>query len=174
MGWDRGVDYEVMYKRLAKAVTKAEGVGRCYAAIALTQLRNGARISEAIDAFMAFILSGGEIVEVRVGKKRKEEYRVMKIPPVILESRVREECRELTIVHGKLLRDRVRWWLRKHFNVNTHSLRYSFITYALMRGLDFAVVARMVHHANPSLLQRYVQRRVADDLIMSDNFDPLM
>ncbi|MCX8166211.1 MAG: hypothetical protein N3D79_06480, partial [Acidilobaceae archaeon] len=173
--WDMGIDYESAYRRLAKIITKADGgVGICYASIALTQLRNGSRVSEAIDAFLYYVTTGAEVTRVKVRKKKKEEFRLMRIPPIVLQNnKVRETCRELTLVPPRKLRDRVRWWVRVNLNSNTHSLRYSFITHALMSGLDFAVVARAVHHSNPVLVQRYIQQRIANHIIVSDSFDPV-
>jgi len=51
--WDYGVDYEAAYKELVKLLRSADsrGYAKCYAAISLIALRNGARIGEAIEAF---------------------------------------------------------------------------------------------------------------------------
>lgn len=165
--WDWGVDYEAARKLIEKALAKAEGKGKCYSAIALIQLRNGTRVSEAVDAFMQFLATSAETVQVRVRKKKKEEYRMVVIPEAVRgNEEIREVCRELLNEDQFKVTERVRWWVREHFKFSTHALRYAFITEAYRRGWDHAVIAKITRHRNPSLLQHYVQQKLAEKILL--------
>ena len=98
--WDYGVDYEQAYRELTKLLKSADssrGYAKCYAAISLIALRNGARIGESIEAFTKFLqgdvstkrLEDGKVAlvtQVRVEKHRnKEDYRLIVFPAEILE-----------------------------------------------------------------------------------------
>ncbi len=50
--WDKGVDFEYMYSLLLRNVSSRSRPlkSRCYDSVLLIQLRNGARISEAVRA----------------------------------------------------------------------------------------------------------------------------
>jgi len=74
--------------------------------IALIQLRNGARISEAIRAFKEWLRTGKSELYVRVSKKKRSEDRLMIIPAEVEQYRL--QCVELVDVDDRKLRERVR------------------------------------------------------------------
>jgi hypothetical protein len=57
MGWDKGVDYEYAYSKILRHLVKSRYPAKCYDAVLLVQLRNGAKISEAVKAFKQFSTS---------------------------------------------------------------------------------------------------------------------
>jgi len=128
MTWDKGLDYEYAYSALLRKINSVKNnKTRCYMAIALIQLRNGSRISEAIRTFKEWVRSNKTELYVRVSKKKRLEERLMIIPSEIHDLRLL--CVDLLSVNDKTLRERVRDALKRHFKWNTHSLRYVFITY---------------------------------------------
>ena len=82
--WDLGLDYKRTYRLLLTKIRthyKRRALRHyTYAIILLIQLRNGSRISEAIEGLRKFIESGKRKVEVRVRKHKKPEYRLMILP----------------------------------------------------------------------------------------------
>jgi integrase len=177
--WDKGADYVATYQRIvyylnreyerAQKLHKPGGKrvpGYCYAAVLLIQLKNAARISEAVRAFREYLVTRKTEVEVQVSKKRKKEYRLMVIPEELLEL----DC---TMCLGLLERpensvvDVAKHYARKKLKLNTHSLRYSRITYLLRRGVDSAVIAKITHHSNVNFIRTYTQQKLADEILRS-------
>jgi len=176
--WDYGVDYEVAYKELVKLLKNADsrGYAKCYAAISLIALRNGARVGEAIEAFAKFLqgdattkrLDDGRVAlvtQVRVEKHRKEDYRLIVFPAEILEQDF-DTCRQLVAKGKDAVRAYVNKWLREKLGINCHSLRYSFITHMLKRGVSPAVIASITKHKNLNMILRYVQEKVAEQELL--------
>jgi len=162
--WDKGVDYESMYSRLLRKINTVKvNKTKCYLIIALIQLRNGSRISESIRAFKEWIKSGNSELYIIVSKKKRIENRLMVIPNEVMNYRL--ECVELLDINDKVLRDRVRAVLYYYFKINTHSLRYSFITYLLKSGVNPALVSKMIRHSRLDTLLSYVQVKESDNIL---------
>lgn len=164
MGWDKGLDYESVYARLVRKINSVRSdSARCYLIVALIQLRNGARVSEAIRAFKEWLRSGKSELYVRVSKKRRGEQRLIVIPEEVEQYRLR--CVDLVDVDDKILRERVRYSLYYYFKINTHSLRYAFITYLLRNGVNPALVSKMIRHSRLDTLMHYVQVKESDSIL---------
>jgi len=74
--WDKGLDYDSAYTMLLRKVNSVKNSKtKCYFIIALIQLRNGSRISEAIRAFKEWVKTSKTELYVRVSKKKREETR---------------------------------------------------------------------------------------------------
>jgi integrase len=162
--WDKGLDYETTYTRLLRKINtiKADKT-RCYLIIALIQLRNGSRISESIRAFREWVKTGRNEIYVRVSKKKRLEDRLMIIPSDVEQYRL--QCVELLDAGDKTLRERVRSTLYYYFKINTHSLRYSFITYLLKTGVNPALVSKIIRHSRLDTLMHYVQVKESDTIL---------
>lgn len=164
VGWDKGLDYEATYERLLRKINNVRSDStRCYLIIALIQLRNGARISEAIRAFKEWVRTGKSEVYVRVSKKKRSDDRLMIVPEEVWEYRLR--CVDLVDVGDRVLRERVRYSLYYYFKINTHSLRYAFITYLLRLGVNPALVSKMIRHSRLDTLMHYVQQKESDNIL---------
>ena len=164
MGWDKGVDYESMYARLLRKISSVKNdKTRCYLIIALIQLRNGSRISEAIRAFKEWIKTNKTELYIKVSKKRREESRLMIIPSEVAHYRLL--CVDLLDVEDRVLRERVRATLYYYFKINTHSLRYAFITHLLRLGVNPALVSKVIRHSRLDTLLSYVQVKEADRIL---------
>jgi len=162
--WDKGIDYETMYNRLLRKIESVKNVmTKCYLSIALIQLRNGSRISESIRAFKEFLKTSKTELYIQVSKKKRVEERLMIIPPEL--SSLRLACVELLDISDKVIRERVRWTLHYYFKINTHSLRYSFITYLLKSGVNPALVSKIIRHSRLDTLMHYVQVRESDNIL---------
>ncbi|MGC9106821.1 MAG: hypothetical protein ACP5IE_01335, partial [Infirmifilum sp.] len=142
--WDRGLDYEFTYNKLLRVMRKSGKPG-CYAQILLIQLRNGARIGEAVEAWKEFYRTGKSELQVRVEKKKKNETRLIIVPS---EVERREECFEFVEVPSRALKKRVIQYALDRLGFNTHSLRYAFITYLLRQGVNPSIVAKITKHSN--------------------------
>jgi hypothetical protein len=134
MGWDRGVDYEYAYSKILKHMVKSRHPAKCYDAVLLVQLRNGARISEAVKAFKQFLTSKSIEFEVEVSKKRVEHRKIV-VPRELLSVEL-GPCMELLSIEDKRLVSRLKVYSRYTYGFNTHSLRYVFITYLLRQGVS--------------------------------------
>lgn len=165
--WDRGVDFSSFYNILRRNIASRRKNDVCYSAIALIQLRNGSRIAEAVDGFKQFILTREQVIHVRVRKKKKEDYRLMVIPDELLQYNIVEVCSDLVNLSDKKLRDRVRKYLYNLYGINTHSLRYAFITYLIKNNISVSIVSKITHHSNLNYILQYTQQRLADDVLKS-------
>jgi len=162
--WDKGLDYESTYTRLLRKINSVRSSKtRCYLVIALIQLRNGSRISEAIRSFKEWVRSSKTEIYVRVSKKKRVEDRLMIIPSEVEQYRL--TCVELLDISDKAIRERVRATLYYYFKTNTHSLRYAFITYLLRSGVNPALVSKLIRHSRLDTLMHYIQVKESDRVL---------
>jgi integrase len=163
-GWDRGLDYETAYRVILRKINSVKNnTTKCYFTIALIQLRNGSRISEAIRAFKEWVRTSKTEIYVNVSKKKNSELRLMIIPSEI--SQYRLLCVDLLEVNDKRLRNRVLSTLYYYLKINTHSLRYAFITYLLRNNINVAIVSKLVKHSKLETLLHYVQSKEAEKVL---------
>lgn len=160
MGWDKNVDYEYMYHRLLRDISRSKKrLDACYSSILLIQLRNGSRISEAVRAYQKYLMTKQRELMIRVSKKKKYEERLMIIPDQV------KICAELSQVKEDTLIERVRKYAEYHYNINTHSLRYAFITYLLRSGVNAAIVAKITKHRSLEHILTYTQAKAAEEIL---------
>ncbi|MGC9132777.1 MAG: tyrosine-type recombinase/integrase, partial [Candidatus Micrarchaeia archaeon] len=141
--WDKGLDYKEMYNKLLHlAFFSNRQTQRAYSLILLLQLRNGARISEAVRGFKEWLNNTNkEEVEVRVSKKKKEEFRKMVIPIEFKKLKGEEFAWIKDVNELKLIR-RIKTFANYN-KINTHSLRYSYITYLLKQNINPSLIAKI-------------------------------
>jgi integrase len=163
--WDYNVDYEKAYRELAKLLrVENKGFTKCYTAIALIALRNGSRIGEAIEAFKEFLNTSKVKVYVSVEKHKKEDYRLMIIPKELVE----EDLSMCTPLIGKdkdIIRANVNRYLHRRLGINAHSLRYTFITYMLRKGVSPSIIAAITGHKNLNMILKYTERKEAEKVL---------
>jgi integrase len=205
-GFDRGIDFNTIKNKLIKEydaiktkITELDDQHKfyerrkkmlfhkmIYCMVALVQLRNGSRISEAVEAFKKFIKCRdlNDKILVKIAKsesikykketkeqfKTKARYRKMMFPNDWIEiDDIDCVNRYTTIVPNKKLQKRVLDYLLKYFNCNTHSLRYAFINYMLFDlKKEMSVVAKFVGHTNVQQLVTYTQQKHCDKLFDID------
>ena len=166
MKWDKGIDYEYAYNKILRHLVKAKYPSLCYDAILLVQLRNGLRISEAIRTFKSYLQSKALELEVELSKKKKPEKRKAIIPMELLSINL-AQCYELISVDDKTLNKRLRVYCRLTYRFNTHSLRYSFISYLLRQGVNPSIIAKITRHSKLDFILGYTQEKLADDVLKS-------
>lgn len=153
--WDRGVDFEeakTEFERILRVET--DPVHYSNFATLLIQLVNGSRVSEAVEAFNEFLATGGRELKVRVRKRQQPttEHREIRIP-----SAVDQRGNQRTVGAVKTFANRQ--------GINTHSLRYAFISKLGRDGVMPQIIARITHHKKLDMILRYTQQRVADELL---------
>jgi len=164
--WDKEIDYETFYGILLRRLKKKkEKKTLCYDSILLIQLRNGCRISEAVRSFKQYLASGALEIKTRVSKKKKNEERLIIIPLELEENKVKKICGELLEVDDKTLTNRVKVYILREYRINTHSLRYAFITYLLRNGVNPAIVSKIIKHSKLDQLLTYVQEKTGEELL---------
>lgn len=164
MGWDRGVEFTYIYNKILRHMRKTKARrSKCYDAILLIQLRNGSRVSEAVRAFQHFIITGERNISVKLSKAKNKQ-RDMIIQDDIDDS-VRELCIDLVDVDEKKLKKRMIIHALRTHKINTHSLRYAFITHLLSANVNIALISKIVGHSKLDTLLTYVQQKKAKELL---------
>jgi hypothetical protein len=161
MIWDRNIEYDIFLPKLLKTLPRLKGNAKCYCSIAILQLTNGMRAREAVAAFQYFLKTGNRKFEVKVLKQKHEKYRPVKIPDEI-DNDIRADCYDLAFMDAKKLRDRYRMWLYKNFKVNTHSLRYAFISKLAEIGMSPMIIARITGHSELRYLITYTHKKLGE------------
>ena len=209
-GFDRGIDYLPIKQKLLdefnkqyKIYSKGKNTKRAsrsliFLLIELIQLRNGSRITEAINAFKLFAEKGIEQrVTVKICKseakkkvwKLNEEKNIKEKKEVTTKLRTRdimfpktwfndldinELINKLKESHEELINDdklkvTICKYMIHNFDCNTHSLRYAFINYMLYKEKrPMTDVAKFVGHKNINQLVTYTQQKNCDQIFDLD------
>jgi integrase len=163
--WDRAGDkytfermLEILRARMEKSKNDKEYT---YWAILLVQLINGARIGEAVTAFLEFAKTGKREIRVRVEKQKAENLRLIVIPEVIKYDRAAWLGAEK--IRARKLKYRVIMWLRNKLGLNSHSLRYLFVSYMARKGVSAQEIAKITGHKNLNHILHYTRKIEAED-----------
>jgi integrase len=203
-GFDRNVDYKIMRKQLINSLMKelenlktaTDKTQRIvihriiYNLIAIIQLRNGSRISEAVDAMCKFNdgKKYNERMIVKIAKSEtikykkdtgeqyttKKRYRKIIFPKnwfdfTLIEPILDDINTYILNIKPLRLRKRVLDYLLKYHKCNTHSLRYACINYLLYsKKLEMGIVAKFVGHSNVNQLVTYTQLKNTDKIFDLD------
>lgn len=206
-GFDRGGDYEDIKNKLVTDFNNIhEELGRAdnnyteriihnklvYCVIAMIQLRNGSRISEACKAASKFFelekIENGTKVVVKISKSEKMQYNRNTKKKTMTKARYREMVFPMWLKEGEidmirslgkyqllfntsnyLLTQRVRDYLFKKYNINTHTLRYAFINYMIHdKNKPMNEVAKFVGHKNTNQICTYTQNKNVNKIFDMD------
>ncbi|MDG7036389.1 MAG: hypothetical protein JRN02_07265 [Nitrososphaerota archaeon] len=169
-GWDKGADYKKTYSKLTvllKEYAEKEGIhadsGFAFSCVLLTQLRNGSRVSEAVEAMNGWLRNRNPSVEVRVRKQKTESTRLMVIPPEV-QRYYSYKSRVLGALASVQL-PAIEMWSRRRLGYNTHSLRYAWITEAARRGISPQLIAKITGHRTLDMVLSYTQKSGAEDIL---------
>lgn len=193
-GFDRGINYEKTKNLLIKKFeetdinTRKDGITDkrrhiyirqlIYILVAMTQLRNACRVSEAVRAFMKYkkdeTFLNSVIVKIsksdaakknKDGEMFKPKARFRKIVPqdwVLFDEPLL--LKELNNIPISRLKQRTLDYLLK-LGFNTHSLRYARINYLLnTKKQDVATVAKYVGHSGLGTILTYVGKQNVDKM----------
>jgi len=165
--WDKGLDYEKTKKLLMQRLKELRlvfgirsGRALAYTCALLTQLRNGSRVSEAVDAVRLWVTQKKREVEVRVRKHRKPEMRKMIIPEELKEE---DRLRVLPFLNY-LTPSNVKVYAKSSLGFNTHSLRYARITHLARKGVSPSLIAKITHHKRLDYILHYTEQKAADEI----------
>ena len=182
--WDKGIDYlqarELLTKKIEEHAYLARTTGQqtqynkfFYNCVLLTQLLNGARISEALDAVLKYGTTGETEVTVYVRKTRRKHqnakvrYRTIVIPKEVRKFKhILEYCMYLKNKDFERLKKNIIEYCRRAHKFNSHSLRYSFVTYmVLKKNINVILIKKITKHSSVEMLARYVQTKQAEDVL---------
>ncbi len=194
MSFDRGADYHDMKEKFIKEYKivfdtkildskeyKSKINKLVYLNIAMIQLKNGSRVSEASLAFNAFLnamihkeykskvtvkISKSQAIKTnKQGEKfeTKARFRQIAFPEWIKIENPKELLDHLIVM--KNVKNNVLNYLLRRFEINSHTLRYSFINYAMTeKQTPLPILARFIGHANINQLVTYSSKKEADKL----------
>ncbi len=198
-GFDRGKDYMDIKKHLLNDINNKFDKYKneddlknkkllinqiLYITIALIQLKNGSRISEACRAILKFVenedIKNKVIVKIskseglKYNNKTKEKklskarYRKIVFPiwinKHIFKYLIKEQPSGL-FVKPNLLKQRVLDYLLKYHSCNTHSLRYACINYLIYeQKRPLNEVSKFVGHTTVNQLVTYTQNKNVDKI----------
>ncbi|HID15992.1 MAG TPA: hypothetical protein EYP16_04230 [Candidatus Atribacteria bacterium] len=182
--WDKGIDFlqtkELLIKKIEEHAYLARTTGRIsyynkffYDCVLLTQLLNGSRVSEALDAVLQYGCTGETEPTVYVRKTRRKHpnakirYRKIVIPREVRKFKsVLEYCMYLKNKNFERLKKNIIEYCRREYGFNTHSLRYAFITYmALKKNVNVVIIKKITKHSSVEMIGRYVQTKQAEELL---------
>lgn len=203
-GFDRGIDYLPIknkfineYNKLFDQIKLLEDGGFenirkitmikkkiLYLLVAMIQLRNGSRISEACNALKYFNykdnynekiivkIAKSEAIKYKNGEKivTKPRFRKMIFPIdwlINFNSNIIKDA--FCYVPFDKLKKRVLDFLLKNYKCNTHSLRYAcinYLIYDMKRPLND--VAKFVGHVDLSMLTKYTQQKNCEKIFDLD------
>jgi hypothetical protein len=193
--WDKGIDYEQIYKTLKKDLEKLKNKEILYKhdykkitylITFITQLRNGCRIWEAINAMVNYTLNldkinwENPIINIRIEKRKDGATRKIILPKCINEQdiqkvkhvflNIKKEIDEQPTTQDKLktkekIIKRFGAWLYKNYGINSHSLRYAYITHLGTKNIPAQVLAKVSGHKNINHLEHYTQSKIGEIIL---------
>lgn len=193
-GFDKGIDYEPMKEKLIKEYNEMTNklsnldandifyerkkrviiTKIIYLLIAMIQLGNGSRISEAVKFFMLYLfenaaneeltikISKSESIKYRNGEKTitKPKFRKMHMIDWITLINIEDIKNILKDKDINKLNKRVLDYMINHFKCNTHSLRYACINNLIyVEKMPLNSVAKYVGHSGLGQITRYTQNK---------------
>ena len=175
-GWDKGLDYEEWKSKLEADIRRLRKEGirdirnlhrLAYNIILLTQLVNGCRVGESVQAIQYIVKNGippDRKVRVKV-EKRKDNYERLIVIPKIVSDRDLKSIVFINYLDTKTLKQRVVVWARDYWGINTHSLRYAFITHLAKQGVSAQLIGKMTGHSKLDYILYYTQKVQAEQLL---------
>lgn len=174
--WDKYLQYEEWLKKFeteikALAVEKEyyalKGLNRsrarlqlAYSSILLCQLVNGSRISEAVQAVMQFATDKKREQYVAAKKRRAHKKDRLVIIPRVVRAAYLDVLKNKT---ERQIINSVVHFAHNHWHINTHSLRYSFVSFQNRNKTPATVTAGILRHTNVNMIEKYGRDAEADD-----------
>ncbi|AEF96634.1 tyrosine-type recombinase/integrase [Methanotorris igneus] len=196
--WDLGLKYHETKDKLIKEIENLKNkeilykndIKRlAYLIILLTQLRNGCRIGEAITAIVGFCSNIDRInweypiIAVKVEKRKDNHFREIILPKYIKKHDLeiiknfilnlkdeyeKEENKEKA--HKKII-SKISMWAKRNLGINTHSLRYAYITYKAEKQRPAQIIAKITGHKNLDMIVDYTQTQLARKELLNEEDD---
>ena len=175
--WDMELDYEqtkiklinrIKQYRIKKPLYKRDKIAYTYLLVGLLQLRNGCRIGEAIEGMIRIIESNEKEVKVKVEKRRDNAKRKIILPKEIEECDLKIAKEVIESWKEKELRriaNNISVWFLTNLGINTHSLRYAFISHLGKQQVPAQIVASITKHKSINMIMKYTQDKIAEDVL---------
>jgi len=160
--WDRGLDYEQTYKLILKHFRETNrDTSKENDIILLTQLRNGCRVSEAINFLKAIVNDFKREMYINVMKRKDGYERLIVLPEEISK----KDVLRVKYVIEKANKHKVAMYCKRTYGFNTHSLRYAFVTYLAKKGVPTQLIAKITGHKYLDYILHYTQKIQAEDIL---------
>lgn len=166
--WEKKLEDEIRALKIEKEFYALKGLERtrtslhlAYNAILLAQLVNGSRISEAVQAIIQFAADKKREQRVDARKRRAHKKARIFIVPKTVKAGFFDVLKGRT---EKQITNGVMQFALNHHRINTHSLRYAFVSYQNRKGTPATVTAGIMRHSNVSMIEHNSRDQEADDL----------
>ncbi|MEM4620377.1 MAG: hypothetical protein QW607_09195 [Desulfurococcaceae archaeon] len=166
--WDRNIDF-IKYLNIFKMCLQTQHYKHrkltpkqiCGVLALYIQLRNGSRLSEALEVYNQFKQSKAREYRIQVKKHKRKHMRLMIIdlPPHLI-NKLYNICKEVDLTPQYL-----KQLAQRTFNINTHSLRYAFIKYLDQAGVSPIQIAHITGHSNLKHILTYTQKSNSEDIL---------
>lgn len=161
--WDKNIDFNSLKQFLEKEIEKLENMEKSVSVkkkitilyCLYTQLLNGSRVSESVDAIKSFFECGKREVEVRIRKRKDGKTRIMVIPSIVKKDNI--VISALKVINVKVYAQKL--------GINTHTLRYAFITYLSRKNVNPLIISKITGHKKLDTLLEYIQEKIAQDVL---------
>ncbi|MEM0246260.1 MAG: tyrosine-type recombinase/integrase [Desulfurococcaceae archaeon] len=163
MGWDRGYSYEYLVELLLRYYRRRRTVKcKCITSVYLIQLRNESRVGEALRAYECFLAKRATECAVPISKSMGRT-RLMVFPGEYLS--FGEFCELCTGYTPSLstLKSYIKNAVKR--DLNTHTLRYAYITYLLRYSVNPSIVAKITGHTTLNTILTYTQAKHAEEVL---------
>lgn len=163
MGWDRGIDYQAKHDMLEQAIaTTRDRREKGFYAVALIQLKNGARRSEALECAFEWAKSGKREYRIRARKRKDKFKRLMVIPPILSKYPVLKKA-FTELEQEEHPAKAYYYFCSSRLGHNTHCMRYAFISdVANKEQKPGEFIAKMTGQKNPKVVLTYISQKAAD------------
>ena len=170
--WDKNLDWEEWKKKLEKEIknlrekkgTQAD-IQLAYNIILYIQLLNGCRIGEAVRTIKQMSQKFERKIRVRVEKRKNEYQRLIVVPKSVKVEDIRRVKWVIDSADEEILKKRIKAWCRKRWGINTHALRYAFISHLSKQGVSAQLIAKITGHAKLDYILYYTQKQKAEELL---------
>jgi len=141
--WYREIDFndilrkiktnlEIEYKKLESGTGSKLDIKRfLYYAIAMLQVTNGLRSTEAIKGLQTYLKRKEKEINITAGKSKLE--RLIIIPPILDD--YYNELKKYSEILKNIRKQSYYNFIKNNLRVNPHSLRYAFINYMISKGI---------------------------------------
>jgi len=175
--WDKGLDYfeakqllldKLNFYRNKKPLYQKDKTAYTYLTIGLIQLRNGCRVGEAVEALLKMIQTGRRDARVKVEKRKDNSKRLIVLPNEITPNDlkiVKEIVEDWEEKSTRRIANNISKWFLANLNINTHSLRYAFISHLGKKGVPAQLITHITGHATMDMIMKYTQAKIAEDIL---------
>ncbi len=154
--WDMGLELGNILDLLRERMKSAEGAEYAYLVVLLVQAANGCRVGEALSAVVSYARTGQREQKVRVEKRKDGAERLVIIPAEVERERLDPQSLKLY---------NVKMYAKRKLGINTHSLRYAWITAQVKNNVNPGMIAAITGHKNLNMLMHYIQKKQGEEYL---------